>query len=106
MEVDAHLVLPDHKKSFADGAVAALSSNPDSWFMRQLGGLLRPYGFTLDNCYDDLPEELQEKLMNGSDDTCVFEYENLRGEVKQFATAFEGILPDGPAAATAKPRRT
>ena len=93
MEVDAHLVLPDHKKSFADGAVAALSSNPDSWFMRQLGGLLRPYGFTLDNCYDDLPEELQEKLMNGSDDTCVFEYENLRGEVKQFATAFEGILP-------------
>ena len=31
--------------------------------------------------------------MNGSDDTCVFEYENLRGEVKQFATAFEGILP-------------
>ena len=29
--------------------------------MRQLGGLLRPYGFTLDNCYDDLPEELQGK---------------------------------------------
>lgn len=93
MEVDARLVLPDRKKSFADGAVAALSSNPDSWFMRQLGGLLRPYGFTLDNCYDDLPEELQEKLMDGSDDLCVFEYENLRGQVKQFSTTFEGVLP-------------
>lgn len=93
MEVDSHLVLPDTKKSFADGAVAALSSNPDSWFMRQLGGLLKNYGYTLDNCYDDLPAELQEKLMHGSEDTCVFSYENLRGEVKEFATPFEGILP-------------
>ena len=93
MEVDPHLVLPDKTKSFADGAIAALSSNPDSWFMRQLGGLLKPYGFTLDSCYDELPGELQEKLMWGSDDTCVFEYENLRGEVKQYATAFEGVIP-------------
>ena len=93
MEVDAHLVLPDKKKSFADGAIAALSSNPDSWFMRQLGGLLKPYGFTLDNSYDDLPKDLQDKLMNGSDETCVFEYENLRGEVKTFSLPFEGVLP-------------
>lgn len=93
MEVDPHLVLPDKTKSFADGAIAALSSNPDSWFMRQLGGLLKLYGFTLDSCYDELPGELQEKLMWGSDDTCVFEYENLRGEVKQYATAFEGVIP-------------
>ncbi len=93
MEVDPHLVLPDKKKSFADGAVAALSSNPDSWFMRQLGGLLKPYGYALDACYDDLPPELQEKLLWGSDDNCVFEYENLRGEVKEYTTAFEGIIP-------------
>ena len=93
MEVDANLVIPDRTKAFADGAVAALSSNPDSWFMCQLSGLLRPYGFTLDNCYNDLPAELQEKVLHGSDDTCVFTYENLRGEVKEYATPFEGILP-------------
>ena len=93
MEVDIHLVLPDKKKAFADGAIAALSSNPDSWFMRQLGGLLKPYGFTLDNSYDDLPKELQDKLMNGSAENCVFEYENLRGEVKTFSIPFEGVLP-------------
>ena len=93
MEVDVHLVLPDRHKSFADGAIAALSSNPDSWFMRQLGGLLKPQGFTLDNCFADLPEDLQHKVLWGSDDTCVFEYENLRGEVKQYETAFEGVVP-------------
>lgn len=93
MEVDPHLCIPDTSKAFSDGGIAALSSNPDSWFMRQLAGLLRPYGFTIDNCFDDLPKDLQEKLWHGSDDDCVFEYENLRGEVKTFTTPFEGILP-------------
>ena len=93
MEVDPHLCIPDRTKSFADGGIAALSSNPDSWFMRQLAGLLRPYGFTIDNCFDELPKELQEKLWHGSDEDCVFEYENLRGEVKTFTTPFEGIIP-------------
>lgn len=93
MEVDPRLCIPDRTKSFADGGIAALSSNPDSWFMRQLAGLLRPYGFTIDNCFDELPKELQEKLWHGSDEDCVFEYENLRGEVKTFTTPFEGIIP-------------
>ncbi len=93
MEVDPKLVLPDTHKSFIDGAVAALSSNPDSWFMRQLGGLLQLHGFSLENCYADLPHEVQQDVMWGTDDTCVFEYENLRGETKQYATAFEGVIP-------------
>lgn len=93
MEVDAKLVLPDIHKAFVDGAVAALSSNPDSWFMRQLGGLLRLYGFSLENCYADLPQDVQQKILYGAEDTCVFEYENLRGETKQYTTTFEGVIP-------------
>ncbi|MCH4179190.1 MAG: excinuclease ABC subunit UvrA [Megasphaera sp.] len=93
MEVDVHLVLPHTDVSFADGAITALSSNPDAWFMRQLGGLLQPYGYTLNNSYEDLPPELQQKLMYGSEDVCVFEYENLHGETKTFKTPFEGVIP-------------
>ncbi len=93
MEVDPKLVLPDDHKAFIDGAVAALSSNPDSWFMRQLGGLLHLHGFSLENCYADLPHDVQQKVMWGAEDTCVFEYENLRGETKQYATTFEGVIP-------------
>lgn len=93
MEVDSQLVLPHKDVSFAEGAIAALSNNPNSWFMRQLGGLLRPYGYTIEQSYNDLPPELQEKLMYGSEDTCVFEYENLRGEKKTFKTPFEGVIP-------------
>ena len=93
MEVDRKLVLPDEHKTFLDGAVAALSNNPNSWFMRQLGGLLAGHGYSLDNTFADLDEETQDKVMNGSEEECTFDYENLRGEVKTFTTPFEGIIP-------------
>ena len=93
MEVDRKLVLPDEHKTFSDGAVAALSNNPNSWFMRQLGGLLAGHGYSLDNTFADLDEETQDKVMNGSEEECTFDYENLRGEVKTFTTPFEGIIP-------------
>ncbi len=93
MEVDRKLVLPDEHKTFLDGAVAALSNNPNSWFMRQLGGLLAGHGYSLENTFADLDEETQDKVMNGSEEECTFDYENLRGEVKTFTTPFEGIIP-------------
>lgn len=93
MEVDRKLVLPDEHKTFLDGAVAALSNNPNSWFMRQLGGLLAGHGYSLENTFADLDEGTQDKVMNGSEEECTFDYENLRGEVKTFTTPFEGIIP-------------
>ena len=93
MEVDEKLVIPDKNIPFVDGGVAALSSNPNSWFLRQLGGLLQPKGYTLDNCFNDLPKDLQEALLYGSEDLCTFEYENMHGEIKTFTTHFEGIVP-------------
>ena len=61
--------------------------------MRQLGGLLAGHGYSLDNTFADLDEETQDKVMNGSEEECTFDYENLRGEVKTFTTPFEGIIP-------------
>ncbi|MDU5683613.1 MAG: excinuclease ABC subunit UvrA [Veillonella sp.] len=72
MEVDEERVIPDGSISFADGCVQALSSNPNAWFMRQVEGLLKANGYSLDSTY---------------------EYENMRGEVKEFFTEYEGILP-------------
>ena len=69
------------------------SNNPNSWFMRQLGGLLAGHGYSLENTFADLDEETQDKVMNGSEEECTFDYENLRGEVKTFTTPFEGIIP-------------
>ena len=93
MEVDEDMVIPDGSISFANGAVVALSNNPNAWFMRQLEGLLRQNGYSLNNSFDELPKKLQEEIMHGSREKVSFDYENLRGEVKTFHTEYEGILP-------------
>lgn len=93
MEVDEDMVIPDGSISFANGAVVALSNNPNAWFMRQLEGLLRQNGYSLNNSFDELPKKLQEEIMHGSREKVSFDYENMRGEVKPFHTEYEGILP-------------
>lgn len=93
MEVDEDMVIPDGSISFANGAVVALSNNPNAWFMRQLEGLLRQNGYSLNNSFDELPKKLQEEIMHGSQEKVSFDYENMRGEVKTFHTEYEGILP-------------
>lgn len=93
MEVDEDMVIPDGSISFANGAVVALSNNPNAWFMRQLEGLLRQNGYSLNNSFDELPKKLQEEIMHGSWEKVSFDYENMRGEVKTFHTEYEGILP-------------
>ena len=93
MEVDENRVIPDGSISFADGCVQALSSNPNAWFMRQLEGLLKANGYSLESTYDELPKALQKKVMYGTTDKVAFTYENMRGEEKEFFTEYEGILP-------------
>ena len=93
MEVDEDRVIPDPTVSFADGAVAPLSSNPNAWFMRQLEGLLKVHGYTLEANFAELPAGLQKEVMYGSTEKVTFDYENMRGEVKTFHTEYEGILP-------------
>ena len=93
MEVDEDMVIPDGSISFVNGAVVALSNNPNAWFMRQLEGLLRQNGYSLNNSFDELPKKLQEEIMHGSREKVSFDYENMRGEVKTFHTEYEGVLP-------------
>lgn len=92
MEVDEDMVIPDGSISFVNGAVVALSNNPNAWFMRQLEGLLRQNGYSLNNSFDELPKKLQEEIMHGSREKVSFDYENMRGEVKTFHTEYEGVL--------------
>ena len=47
----------------------------------------------LDSTYDELPKALQKKVMYGTTDKVSFTYENMRGEIKEFFTEYEGILP-------------
>lgn len=93
MEVEERLVIPDRHKAFSQGAVAALSNNPDSWFMRQLAAFLEQHGASLDASFADLSPAVQQKLLWGTEELCVFSYKNLHGRIKTFSVPFEGICP-------------
>ena len=94
MEYDWQLILPDTKKSFLDGALEAVSHNPLSYHMKQIAAMLEHYGYTLDNCWDDLKPAVQKVLQWGSgEEKFKFLYENLQGEIRQHQTAWEGIIP-------------
>ncbi len=93
MEVDEDRVVPDPNVRFIDGAVLPLSSNPNAWFMRQLEGLLKAHGYSLESTFGELPKDLQHDILYGTSEKVSFDYENMRGEVKTFHTEYEGILP-------------
>lgn len=94
MELDKELIIPDGSKTFAQGAIAALSTNMEAYHMKQLGAVLKTYGFDFDTVWNDLPEHIKEILWNGSgEEKFTFVYENMQGEVKQHTTSFEGIIP-------------
>lgn len=94
LELDLRLVVPDESKTFAQGAIAAVSSNLNSYFMKQLTAVLEKYGYNLDTPWSMLTEDVRELLLSGSkDQKFAFLYENLQGEVRRHETAFEGIFP-------------
>ncbi len=87
MEVDRKLVLPDEHKPFLDGAVAALSNNPNSWFMRQLGGLLAGHGYSLENTFADLDEYYLKTIHH--------EFVHIVNQTKDYPREFGKVTPTG-----------
>lgn len=94
MELDKELIIPDGAKTFAEGAIAALSTNMEAYHMKQLGAVLKAYGYAFGAVWNDLPEKIKDLLWYGSgEEKFSFVYENMQGEVKKHTTAFEGIIP-------------
>ncbi|HIU64288.1 MAG TPA: excinuclease ABC subunit UvrA [Candidatus Avacidaminococcus intestinavium] len=94
LEIDLRLVIPNPEKTFTEGAIAAVSSNVNSYFMKQLEAVLATYDCTLDMKWQDVPKAVKEiVLYGGGEEKFAFLYENLQGETRQHLTAFEGLVP-------------
>ena len=94
MEIDESLIVPDGTKSLIDGAIAPLSKNINSYFMRQLDAVLEKYGYSVTNTWDSLSLVMQNIIKNGSEgEQFTFEYENMFGEEKVYHAVFEGVVP-------------
>ncbi len=94
MELDQALIIPDHQKALIDGAIEALSKNANSYFMCQLEAVVVKYGFSLNDNWNSLSEQVKQIILYGSgSEKFTFAYDNMYGEHKTYHTAFEGVIP-------------
>ncbi|HEX3014908.1 MAG TPA: excinuclease ABC subunit UvrA [Desulfobacteria bacterium] len=92
-EIDPELVIPDMRKSLADGAIVPWSRSSSNYYPQLLQALADHYGFSVDTPLDELSkEQLQVILYGTGDEKIKFRYENMFNELKIYNTSFEGVI--------------
>ncbi|MBQ4152374.1 MAG: excinuclease ABC subunit UvrA, partial [Schwartzia sp.] len=80
MEFNRELVIPDETLTFAEGVIAPISKNLNSYAMCQIDAVLKKYGYTVDTRWCDVDKKTQKILLYGSGDESIdFWYENISG---------------------------
>ncbi len=95
MEFDEDLMIPDKSLSIAQGAIQVTGwqscTDPSSYTYATLQALAQDYQFDLDTPYEDLPEEVRQMLINGSDHPVKVHYRGMRGG-GVYDVQFEGLI--------------
>lgn len=95
MEFAPELIIPDEDRSINDGAIAVLGwqscMNKGSFSNAILQALSGEFGFSLDTPYKDLPQNVRDMLMFGTDRSVDVYYEGQRGK-GVYPVVFEGLI--------------
>jgi len=93
-QVDPELVIADPGLSLEEGAIPMWSSNRMRYYHRLLTGLGEVFGFAMGTPWQDLPEEVKEKILYGTgEDKITIKYTNRFGRKRQWQATFEGAIP-------------
>ena len=92
-EVDAELVIPDPDLSISAGAIAPWRSAHTMYFTRMLEAVAEEEGIDTDKPYGKLSAKQQKVVMYGLGDNVIVKYRNRYGRVREYSTAFEGVIP-------------
>ncbi len=92
LEVDQDLVIPDRTKTLSQGAIVPWNPISSQYYPQMLAQACESFGIDLDTPFEELPEEHQYIILNGTDDLFHFHYENDFGGVRDVETTFEGVL--------------
>ena len=97
MKVDPDIVVPDKTKSLAEGAIRVPgwnSASNDSWGSQYFKGMARHFGFDMDTPFGDLSEDIQQKILYGTNnERFEVDYASEYGQ-GTFLNKFEGIIPN------------
>jgi len=92
---DPKLIVVNPSVSLAGGAIKGWDKqNP--YYHQMIKSLSKHYGFNVNTVYDELGEDVQNILLNGSgDEEITFTYQSEKGSAtRKTVRTFEGILPN------------
>ena len=92
-EVDPELVVPDPDQSINGGAIAPWRSAHTQYFARMLEAVADAYDIDLDAPYRTMTAKQQKVILHGVTGNLQVKYKNRYGRVRQYSTAYEGVIP-------------
>ncbi|MDC0233688.1 excinuclease ABC subunit UvrA, partial [Candidatus Pelagibacter sp.] len=92
LNVDPNLVVPDDRKSLADGAIEPWSKSTTLYYAQTLASLAKHYSFSLDEKWKKLSKKIKDIILYGSDeDEIKFNYDDGY-EKYSYKKTFEGVI--------------
>jgi excinuclease ABC subunit A len=92
LNVDPNLVIPDERKSIADGAIEPWAKSTTLYYAQTLASIAKHYGFSLDEKWKKLPKKIKDVILFGSDEEEIkFNYDDGYEKYSHKKT-FEGVI--------------
>ena len=92
LNVDPNLVVPNEKKSIADGAIEPWSKSSTLYYAQTLASLAKHYNFSLSDKWQRIPKKIRDIILYGSDDEEIkFTYDDGYEKYSHKKT-FEGVV--------------
>jgi len=90
-EVAVDKIIPDDKKSIANGGIAPVGEEKSSWMFKQLETIAERYEFKLTDAIKKIPKEALEIILHGGNEQFEVKSKNL-GVTRNYKIDFEGIV--------------
>ena len=91
---DPDLIVPDTKLSLTQKAIAPWANSTSKYYIQTLHGLADHYGFSLEEPFSKLSDEVKEVLLYGSDGDSIRIHYNEGSRTYSANKPFEGIIPN------------
>jgi len=92
LNVDPNLVIPDERKSIADGAIEPWAKSTTLYYAQTLASIAKHYGFSLDEKWRKIPKKIKDVILYGSDEEEIkFSYDDGYEKYSHKKT-FEGVI--------------
>ncbi len=90
-DIDFQKIIPDDSKSIKNGGIQPLGTYKSSWIFRQIEALGEKYRFDINTPINELPDEIIQIILFGSDDIIQVKSE-YSGTNSSYSMTYQGVI--------------